>query len=192
MSGASTNDDHHLSSQTLAVQSRSPYFHPLHQATVSTPTFNDPNPAVPAPESGSLFSTSTPTALGTPIAASRKPFSPRHVSNTLTVESAQSINRPPSSPSAKNGISTRNPCEQLIRTTPRLHDDGPIAPATMHWSRALVHGALPMRAHTVTLVDNVAWLFGGCYGKDYWKDTYCFDTGKSSSPRVQSHSSIGN
>ncbi|KIK93296.1 hypothetical protein PAXRUDRAFT_145380 [Paxillus rubicundulus Ve08.2h10] len=49
----------------------------------------------------------------------------------------------------------------------------------MYWSRAPVHGALPMRhmrAHTVTLVDNVAWLFGGCDDKGCWKDIYCFDT----------------
>jgi hypothetical protein len=170
MSGVSTNDDHHPSSQTLADQSRSPYLHSGHQATVSTSTFNNPNPAAPA-QSGSLLSTPTHTAQGTP---SRKLSSPRHVSNTLTVESAQSIG---------------NPREQRIR---RLHDDGLIAPTTMHWSRALVHGALPMRAHTGTLVDNVAWLFGGCYRKGYRKDAYCFDTGKSSSHHAQFNSSIGN
>lgn len=32
------------------------------------------------------------------------------------------------------------------------------------------------RAHTVTLVDHVAWLFGGCDDKGCWKDVYCFDT----------------
>lgn len=51
----------------------------------------------------------------------------------------------------------------------------------MYWSRAPVYGAIPMRtfrAHTVTLVDNVAWLFGGCDDKDCWKDIYLFDTGE--------------
>lgn len=33
-----------------------------------------------------------------------------------------------------------------------------------------------MRAHTVTLVDTTAWLFGGCDDKDSSKDIYCFDT----------------
>ena len=74
-------------------------------------------------------------------------------------------------------------------------DEVAIAPATtMYWSRAPVHGALPMRnmrAHTVTLVDNVAWLFGGCDDKGCWKDIYCFDTGKSPSHSAQSLSSIG-
>lgn len=50
----------------------------------------------------------------------------------------------------------------------------------MYWSRAPVYGAIPMRsmrAHSVTLVEGVAWLFGGCDDKDCWKDVYCFDTG---------------
>ena len=42
-----------------------------------------------------------------------------------------------------------------------------------------------MRAHTVTLVDNVAWLFGGCDDKGCWKDIYCFDTGTLPLHRVR-------
>ena len=194
MSSVSTNDDR----QTLPVQSRSPYLHPTHQATASTSTFNNPqHPPAPA-QPASSSSTPTPTAPGTPrIAATRKPSSLRHVSNAPPVESAQSIKRRPSSPSAKEGKNARNPREPRIRTTPRLphSDDVPIAPATtMYWSRAPVHGALPMRnmrAHSVTLVDNVAWLFGGCDDKGCWKDIYCFDTGKSSSHLALSRSSIG-
>ena len=34
-----------------------------------------------------------------------------------------------------------------------------------------------MRAHTVTLIDSVAWLFGGCDDKESAKDIYLFDTG---------------
>jgi hypothetical protein len=34
-----------------------------------------------------------------------------------------------------------------------------------------------MRAHTVTLVDTTAWLFGGCDDKECSKDIFCFDTG---------------
>lgn len=33
-----------------------------------------------------------------------------------------------------------------------------------------------MRAHSVTLVDTTAWLYGGCDDKDSSKDIYCFDT----------------
>ncbi|PBK92644.1 galactose oxidase [Armillaria gallica] len=68
-----------------------------------------------------------------------------------------------------------------IRSTPRLpHErDAEDAPsAVMYWSRAPVYGAIPqrnMRGHTVTLLDNIAWIFGGCDDKDTARDIYCFD-----------------
>ncbi|KAF8970571.1 hypothetical protein BDZ97DRAFT_1914469 [Flammula alnicola] len=71
---------------------------------------------------------------------------------------------------------------QKFRSSPRLpHDkDAEPAPSTiMYWSRAPVWGTIPMRtmrAHTVTLVDTTAWLFGGCDDKDSSIDIYCFDT----------------
>lgn len=36
-----------------------------------------------------------------------------------------------------------------------------------------------MRAHSVTMVDHTAWLFGGCDDKGCWKDVWCFNTGES-------------
>ncbi|TFY63562.1 hypothetical protein EVG20_g6259 [Dentipellis fragilis] len=33
-----------------------------------------------------------------------------------------------------------------------------------------------MRAHSVTLVDHIAWLFGGCDDKGCWKDVWTFNT----------------
>ncbi|KAJ3569502.1 hypothetical protein NP233_g5004 [Leucocoprinus birnbaumii] len=68
-----------------------------------------------------------------------------------------------------------------MRSTPRLvHDkEAEAAPSTgMYWSRAPVFGAIPnrtMRAHSVTLVDNVVWLFGGCDERESWRDVYCLD-----------------
>lgn len=195
MTSVSINDDLRAASQTqLTAQSRSPYLHPAHQATASTSTFNNPqlpNPTALTAQPGPSSPTPTPTAPGTPrITASRKSSSLRHVSNAPPpAEPAQSIKRRPSSPSAKDGKHHRNTREQRIRTNPRLphSDDVPIAPATnMYWSRAPVHGTLPMhnmRAHTVTLVDNVAWVFGGCDDKGCWRDIYCLDTGKSPSLR---------
>lgn len=54
-------------------------------------------------------------------------------------------------------------------------------PATlMYWSKAPVYGVLPhhgLRAHSVTLVDGMAWIFGGCDEKGCWKDVWCFNTG---------------
>ncbi|CAL1697913.1 unnamed protein product [Somion occarium] len=66
------------------------------------------------------------------------------------------------------------------RTTPTLpHSTIDPAPATlMYWSKAPVYGTLPphLRAHTVTLIDNIAWLFGGCDEKLCWKDIWWFNT----------------
>ncbi|KAG8927263.1 hypothetical protein FRC02_008340 [Tulasnella sp. 418] len=67
------------------------------------------------------------------------------------------------------------------RNTPHLpHSTSAerVPSAMMYWSRAPVHGALPtrnMRAHTVTVVDNIAWVFGGCDEKGCWRDVWCFD-----------------
>ncbi|KAF8438545.1 hypothetical protein L210DRAFT_3404108 [Boletus edulis BED1] len=195
MSSVSANDDPPSSStQSLAVQSRSPYLH--HQATASTSTFNtgnaqQPTSVTPTHSGSSSSSAPTPTVPGTPrITATRKPSSLRHVSNApatttgaaVPTEPAPSIKRHLSSPSGKDAKSSRSIREPRIRSTPRLphSDDIPTAPATaMYWSRAPVHGAMPMRnlrAHTVTLVDNVAWVFGGCDDKGCGKDIYCFDT----------------
>ncbi|KAI0632818.1 galactose oxidase [Trametes polyzona] len=49
----------------------------------------------------------------------------------------------------------------------------------MHWSRAPVFGHMPphgLRAHSVTLIDNMAWLFGGCDDHSSWRDVFCFNT----------------
>lgn len=48
----------------------------------------------------------------------------------------------------------------------------------MHWSRAPVYGYLPMhnmRAHSVTLVEQTAWVFGGCDERVCWGNLYSFD-----------------
>ncbi|KAF7373327.1 hypothetical protein MSAN_00542200 [Mycena sanguinolenta] len=69
-----------------------------------------------------------------------------------------------------------------VRSSPRLPHDTEVeaAPSTvLYWSKAPVFGIIPtrtMRAHTVTLVDTMAWLFGGCDDKDCSKDVFCFDT----------------
>ncbi|PVG00663.1 hypothetical protein CPB86DRAFT_871738 [Serendipita vermifera] len=67
-----------------------------------------------------------------------------------------------------------------IRTIPHLpHGQAEPAPPTlMYWSRAPVYGHLPtrsMRAHSVTLVDNTAWLFGGCDERGCARDVWCCD-----------------
>lgn len=87
----------------------------------------------------------------------------------------------------KSAKATSNGAPPGLRTrnTPHLPHakDIEAAPATlMYWSRAPVYGLLPqhgMRAHSATLVDNIAWLFGGCDEKGCWKDVYLFNTGAS-------------
>ncbi|KAG1818946.1 hypothetical protein EV424DRAFT_1619045 [Suillus variegatus] len=133
-----------------------------HQATASTSTFNvggQPTATANAPAAGSTSTSAlTQTMPGTPrTASSRKPSSLRHTSTVVPAESISfSIKRRASSPSAREG-------KYPPKTQQRLQ----------------IHGTLPMRAfraHTVTLVDHVAWLFGGCDDKGRWKDVYCFDT----------------
>lgn len=56
----------------------------------------------------------------------------------------------------------------------------PVPATLMYWSKAPVYGHLPthnVRAHSVTLVDGVAWIFGGCDEKGCFKDVWCFNTG---------------
>lgn len=60
----------------------------------------------------------------------------------------------------------------------------------MYWSKAPVWGVLPshgFRAHTVTLADNVAWIFGGCDDRGCFKDMWCFniETMQWSHPEMQ-------
>ncbi|KAG8843207.1 hypothetical protein FRB96_004234 [Tulasnella sp. 330] len=68
-----------------------------------------------------------------------------------------------------------------FRHTPHLPQSSSaerVPSAMMHWSKAPVHGHLPtrnMRAHTVTVVDHIAWVFGGCDEKGCWRDVWCFD-----------------
>ena len=81
---------------------------------------------------------------------------------------------------ARNG----RPQQPRIRNTPHLpmgKDVEPAAPTLMYWSRAPVYGLLPthgLRAHSVTLVDNVAWIFGGCDERGCWADSWTFHVGE--------------
>ena len=84
----------------------------------------------------------------------------------------------------RKGGKNQPPLTYRPRNTPHLPHakDVELAPATlMHWSRAPVYGMMPlhgMRAHSVTLIDSIAWLFGGCDEKGCWKDVFCFNSGE--------------
>ena len=69
---------------------------------------------------------------------------------------------------------------RAIPHLPNMVNIEPAPPPVMYWSKAPVWGTLPthgFRAHTVTLADNVAWIFGGCDEKGCFKDMWCFNTG---------------
>jgi hypothetical protein len=69
---------------------------------------------------------------------------------------------------------------RAIPHLPNVQNVEPAPPPVMYWSKAPVWGALPthgFRAHTVTLADNVAWIFGGCDDKGCFKDMWCFNIG---------------
>lgn len=96
---------------------------------------------------------------------------------------------PPTSDTPKP--TSKKPSSQAVtqtrvkyRHTPHLpqYEAERVPAAMMHWSKAPVHGALPtrsMRAHTVTMVDHMAWVFGGCDDRGCWRDVWCFDIGES-------------
>lgn len=87
---------------------------------------------------------------------------------------------------SKSHQSKRKPDGPILRDLPVLtHDPNiEIAPTTaMYWSPAPVYGTMPsrdMRGHTATVVDNLAWVFGGCDQNSTSKEMYCLDVGACS------------
>jgi hypothetical protein len=83
-----------------------------------------------------------------------------------------------------NGTTPHLPSSSArVRLLPHLphSKDTEIAPTVqMYWSKAPVWGTMPnhgMRAHSVTLVESVAWIFGGCDERGCWRDLWLFNTG---------------
>ncbi|EIN05797.1 galactose oxidase [Punctularia strigosozonata HHB-11173 SS5] len=122
-------------------------------------------------------------ASPTRSASTPNPSVRRSASATSAVAGGSSSLKDAKAPSKKRSTAdtgTPGPGERY-RATPRLpHDKNakPVPATLMHWSPAPVYGYLPtrgMRAHTVTMVDNVAWVFGGCDDKGCWQDVWCFD-----------------
>ena len=155
----------------------------------------------------SPYSTTTPTGSSSNLSVhtthrtARKPPSVRTLgkSSNDKLPSASGPIRRTSTSSTSTAVGVKTPRNvlshsqipaQKYQPNPCLpHDkEAESVPSTiMYWSRAPVWGAVPMRtmrAHTVTLVDTTAWLFGGCDDKDGSKDIYCFDTGMSKDFRV--------
>lgn len=163
----------------------SPYSHSMTSpATSSTTTLGVPS----APGSSSHHRTSS-SSKRTPSLRTLGPSTEDTVSLGPSIKRKSSSNA--TSGSSKDSRSKKTASSthlQRIRTIPALpHDkDAEVAPsAGMYWSRAPVYGTIPhrpMRAHTVTLVDTTAWVFGGWDDREHTKGLktiYCFDTGMS-------------
>ncbi|KAJ7717580.1 hypothetical protein B0H16DRAFT_1338042 [Mycena metata] len=125
----------------------------------------------------------------TPTGSRNKPASIRTLgSGRSSVIDGSSLRRTPSATSSPVPVAGALPKDkstrtlQKIRSSPKLPHDTEVeaAPSTvLYWSKAPVFGVIPsrtMRAHTVTLVDTTAWLFGGCDDKECSRDIFCFDT----------------
>ncbi|KAJ7088560.1 galactose oxidase [Mycena crocata] len=144
------------------------------------------------PEEGSPTPSGSPSGSSYrgPTTSSRKAPSIRTLgrasadnSSGLRRSSSQSSSTLPPPTTPKDIKTPRTPGTlQKVRSSPKLpHDtDIDVAPSTvLYWSKAPVFGIIPtrtMRAHTVTLVDTTAWLFGGCDDKECSRDIFCFDT----------------
>lgn len=187
----------------LTPSARSPYFH--HAVTGSASTFKPAGSSSSLNSAGAIsrppsaVSQRTPSGLtrsGTGRSTSGDTFSgvatprrPRSGSPATVKE--KDVREEKGSgrerEGREGGKSARGPTGPLpthrIRNTPHLPHakDVELAPATlMHWSRAPMYGAMPThgtRAHSVTLIDSVAWLFGGCDERGCWRDVFCFNTG---------------
>ena len=132
----------------------------------------------PRPPSGSRRSTpgDSPTN-GTTTRRLPTPGPNLNASSTsLSAASREAAVKPPRTPAVEQPA-------LRFRSVPRLPnavDVEPAPPPVMYWSKAPVWGWLPthgFRAHTVTLADNVAWIFGGCDDRGCFKDMWCFNIG---------------
>lgn len=181
----------------------SPYSPTHHQATASTSTFHASSP----PPSLSPVANTQPAQSSSVSRKSSGGVRDRERLGREATGSSGSLRKQALAPSKSSGSlappgeikeskksATDVPAKPRIRVLPRLPHvkDVELASATsMYWSKAPVYGHLPMRgmkAHSATLVDGVAWLFGGCDGdKGCWNDIYCFDTGAFIKPLLRSH-----
>ena len=111
------------------------------------------------------------------------PFSPKASRSQLSARTSQSRHDTPHttghSSTNPNGTVSHLPSSSArVRLLPHLphSKDTEIVPTVqMYWSKAPMWGTMPnhgMRAHNVTLVDSVAWIFGGCDERGCWNDLW--------------------
>ncbi|KZT39815.1 galactose oxidase [Sistotremastrum suecicum HHB10207 ss-3] len=129
---------------------------------------------------------------------SRSTSSRSRAASTSTLKRSNGSTKSTSEATVKEGTSASGstppvPNRQTYRTVPKLPegDVEECPPTMMYWSKAPVYGTIPRRGlkcHTVTLVDNTAWMFGGTNlisssssavetpEAGCWDEVYTFDT----------------
>ncbi|KAF7345077.1 hypothetical protein MVEN_01671200 [Mycena venus] len=156
------------------------------EADMSTRSLED------VPEEGPPTPSGSPSGLRPTTNLRKGPPSIRTLGQGRSSSDTSSLRRSSSGSSSTVVSSTAAPTKEKtprtpgtlhkVRSSPRLPHDAEVeaAPSTvLYWSKAPVFGIIPtrtMRAHTVTLVDTTAWLFGGCDDKECSRDIFCFDT----------------
>lgn len=118
---------------------------------------------------------STPAGSPTNGTAGRRLPTPNANASSTSLSAAAAVAKSPRVP-----VPDPPPRFRAIPHLPNVVNVEPAPPPVMYWSKAPVWGTLPthgFRAHTVTLVDNVAWIFGGCDEKGCFKDMWCFNIG---------------
>ncbi|OCH88927.1 galactose oxidase [Obba rivulosa] len=187
----------------VAPNPRSPYYHHAAAAAASSSAFkaaastsslasassSSRPPVGPRSSSGShrpsLSRVTLEATPGTPRPAARSGSPTTLKEREKEKEGERSRSSRPEGKSSKSASAAQAQGDRTlqryrVRHTPRLphHKDVEPVPATlMYWSLAPVYGTLPngVRAHSVTLVDNIAWVFGGCDERGCWRDVFCFN-----------------
>ncbi|KAG8744929.1 hypothetical protein FRC10_009164 [Ceratobasidium sp. 414] len=143
-----------------------------------------------ASEPSPVPNTPTPTATRTPSTATHsrgKSLNDKAISiRAVRSNTKQPHGDRPSSSTSKSKSSKSQPdprtAPQKPLVNPYIYQMAKVAlasPTMMHWSRAPVSGSLPsrhLRAHSMTLVDSVIWIFGGTDESDSRDDIYTLDT----------------
>lgn len=141
--------------------------------SASTTTLRTPNSSRTQRAQSSASRRSTPAGSPTNGTAGRRLPTPNANASSTSLSAA--VAKSPRVP-----VPDPPPRFRAIPHLPNMVNIEPAPPPVMYWSKAPVWGTLPthgFRAHTVTLADNVAWIFGGCDEKGCFKDMWCFNIG---------------
>ena len=156
-----------------------PYPSGSNSLSASTSTLRATSSSSRAPLAQSTSRRSTPgDSPTTTTTTTRRLPTPNASSTSLSATQRDAAAKSPRTPAPDQPPAPRF---RQVPRLPNINDVEPAPPPVMYWSKAPVWGALPthgFRAHTVTLADNVVWIFGGCDDRGCFKDMWCFNIGE--------------